>query len=104
MDHGLTRVGIIDAYYWRRVAPLVARSLPIFWMSGYPDLGLVQRCLLTPSYPRPEEIRARFTEILNRREPRVVPVQGQPFMLPNPIAVGFVSRPSSFASHSLTRS
>lgn len=78
-------------YYRRHVAPLMAHHLRLSGMTGDADSEVLRRCYITTTHPSAEEIQALFTEILERANFVSLPAQDQPVMLPNLLAVGFVS-------------
>lgn len=93
LEHGLTGVGIIEAYYRRRVAPLMSRPVRLFGMAPTVSEALLRPSLVSRAFPSEEEIRSRLEELLGkeRADALEIPTPGQPSMLPDPGAVDLVS-------------
>lgn len=85
-------MGIIEAYYWRRVTPLMSHTMRLFGMAPVVSEKLLGPSLISGAFPSEVEIRFRLEEILDkdRADGLVIPMPGQPPMLPNPRAVDFV--------------
>lgn len=88
--YGLTGLGVIDAYYRRRIAPLMARPLRLYEMEPGDSGDQAQRCRISESFLSEAEVRGRFDEIPGRANFVPSPITGQPHMRPSPLAVAFV--------------
>ena len=87
--------GIIGAYHARRVAPLVARALPLYQM--VPEASFEGTALANEALP-PFEVAQRIKEAMEPTKDSVgaildfvYPVPGHPPMRPEPGFVDFVS-------------
>lgn len=69
----------------------MARPLRMFEMQPGDSSDRTRGCLITVVYPSDAEVKARFDEIIRKTDRMVIPTPNQPFMLPHPMAVGFVS-------------
>lgn len=87
---GLTGQGVIIAYYRRRVAPLMARPLPLFRMTAEADADVLAACLVSPATPAEDDMGVRLSEVLDRGEFDGNLPRGLPPMLPEPGAVDLV--------------
>lgn len=64
-ERNFTGMGVIDGYYQRRTAPLMARPLRLCEMAAEADNADLQRCLLTTAFSSDMQIRACLGEILD---------------------------------------
>ena len=87
--------GIIGAYHVRRVAPLMARALPLYQM--VPEASFEGTMLANDALP-PSEVAHRIKEAMEPTKDSVgavldfvYPVPGHPLMRPKPRFVDFVS-------------
>ena len=94
--------GIIGAYHARRVAPLMARALPLYQM--VPEASFKQTVLADKALP-PSKVVQRIKEAMEpTKDSRgaildfVYPVLGHPPMRPKPGFVDFVSFLTSCSS------
>ena len=97
-ERGVKGAGIIGAYHARRVAPLMARAFPLYWMvpgESFEGTVLVDEVLA------PSEVAQRIREAMEPMKDTsssalkpVYPVLGHPPMRPEPGFFEFVSFPS----------
>ena len=85
-DRGLRVVGVIGAYHTRRVAPLMARVLPLYGMT--PDAQL-DGTALAQGPLHDSEVTQRIKETTDESD-AVFSIQGHPAMWPD---AGFVELP-----------
>jgi hypothetical protein len=81
--HGLCNAGVIGAYHSRRVAPLMARALPLFVMTAEVQL---EGTVLAQGTLRNLEIQQHIWEALEETD-ATFPVEGHPPMRPD---TGFI--------------
>ena len=98
-DRGMKGSGIIGAYHVRRVAPLVARALPLHQM--VPGVPLEGTVLVDEALP-PSEVAQRIKEAMEPSKDNagvvldfVYPVPGHPPVRPKSGFIDFVSPLSS---------
>lgn len=100
-DEGLTGVGVLEVYYHRRVAPLMACPLLMSQM-GYGDYSeQAWCCCISQDFPPNDEVRAQLLEVVDAPALVVVPTPGPPLMLPSDAAVDLVSHPPCSSSFSV---
>ena len=101
-ERGVNGSGIIGAYHMRRVAPLMARALPLHQM--VPGASFEGTVLVDEALP-PSEVAQRIKEAMEPSKDttgvvldHVYPVPGHPLMRPEPGFIDFVSflSPRSF--------
>ena len=87
--------GIIDAYHARRVAPLMARALPLYQM--VPGASFEGTVLVDEALP-PSNVAQRIKEAMEPSKDTagvvldfVFPVSGHPPMQPEPGFIEFIS-------------
>ena len=95
---GMKGSGIIGAYHARRVAPLMARPLPLYRMDPGESF---ERTVLVDEALAPSEVAQRIKEAMEPSKDtagstleHVYPVPGHPPMRPEPGFLEFVSFPS----------
>lgn len=77
-DEGLTRVGVLEAYYRRRVATLMSCPLLMTQMRDRDDVEQARHCRISEAFPSNDEVRARLLEVVDTTALEVVPTPGQP--------------------------
>ena len=94
-QRGVKGSGVIDAYHVRRVAPLMARALPLYQM--VPEASFEGTVLVDEALPY-SEVAQRIKEAMEPTKDSagavldfVYPVPGHPPMRPEPGFVDFVS-------------